>query len=664
MHNTRHILINLVPFFLMALPSIAGAYDLADPSEPWLKAKAGVTIQVPPPFEPLAHDGSKVTMWGRVYELGQLLPAQITNQSQAMFQSSPRLILVVGGVQFDVSGGTPRFGLVREDRIAFSGVSRIGPLQVSCVGWLEFDGVLRVDLTLAAEKPVTVEHVGIEFYFVPEVAKYLHAHTFWGDFDNLAVPNKVGETIQFPWRSMWWLGDDDRGLSVFTENNFDWTPENSSAVEIVRADDAIVLRFNIWSTPVELRDERHLTIGMHATPAKPLPKRWHGRHAGFVSDEAVNIAVKWHGSEKFYGYPEPKDPEAFKKEVEQAHDAGRRVCPYFTPTGISPEAAPCERHREEWLMTGAGGKPRWEGAKVDGVSHGSVSLCPVSSFTEFLTWGVEQMVKAYDIDGIYLDNAGPYPCMNATHGCGRDGKPSYPAFAYRELHKRLYTILQTAKPGHGIVWEHNSRYMVSTNLSFVDIYSDGEQFRNPEVDRHAISIENITPLFRAISFTGSQWGAQPCFLPSMCSGRIWLTSWAIAVTMPYGNVMLPAPGWMDYTLERPLLKARLDFGLGTEEVQWYRPHELPPWLQVNDDLVAGAYVRKKDNHVLLIVSNLGDKAAELNLDTAAIRAQLGSKIRVEDAATGAPSMRANSDNPLQLSVPAGTCRIFYIYPKT
>ena len=185
------------------MPSIAGAYDLADPSEPWLKAKAGVTTQVPPPFEPPVRDGSKGTIWGRVFDFGQLLPAQITNQDREMFQRPPRLILAAGGKQFDMSGGTPTFGLVREDHIAFSGVSRIGPLAVSCVGWVEFDGVLRVNLTLGAEKPATVEHFGIEFYFVSEVTKYLHSHRFWGGFDNLAVPDKVGEAMQFPWRSTW-----------------------------------------------------------------------------------------------------------------------------------------------------------------------------------------------------------------------------------------------------------------------------------------------------------------------------------------------------------------------------------------------------------------------------------------------------------------------------
>ena len=644
--------------FLIAMPSTAQEYDLADPSEPWLEAQAGVTTQVPPPFEPLALDGSRVSMWGREYELGGVLPLQIRNQGKSVFVRPPQIIFTIGGTRHESVAGAPTFGSIREDRIEFSGVTSIGPVRVSNAGWLEFDGVLRADLTLTADQPLTVEAFQLEFSLAPEVARYLHCHTIFGEFENLDVVAEQGATMAFPWRAMWWLGDDDRGLSVFYEDDFDWTPGDSSAVEIVRQADAVVLRFNIWSAPFELTDEVTFTLGMHATPAKPLPSNWHGRHATFYVDESTNVAVRWHGSEKYYGYPEPKNPADFRKDVERLHGLGHRVCPYFTPSATSPESPPVQRHRDEWLMTGADGKPLWEGGEVDNVSHGSVSLCPVSSFADFLTWGVEQMVREYDIDGVYLDNVGPYPCMNAAHGCGRDGKPSYRYFAVRELHKRLYTILQTIKPGRGLVWEHNSRFTVSSNLSFVDIYSDGEQFRNPDFDRHAISIDHITPTFRAMTFTGSQWGAQPSFLPSAASTRIWLTPWLVAITMPYGNVLLPAPGWMDYTHEEPLLEARLEFGLGSEEVEWYRPHELPPWLDVGDHLVGGAYVRERDGHTLLVVSNLGEEPATLKLSEAALEQRFGKDVQIVDASTGASTM-----GKFELAMPAAMCRMFLIHPS-
>jgi len=57
----------------------AFAGDLSDPTEPWTTANAGVTSQVPPPFEPLVVDGDEVSMQrvcvdGPVFEARKVFP--------------------------------------------------------------------------------------------------------------------------------------------------------------------------------------------------------------------------------------------------------------------------------------------------------------------------------------------------------------------------------------------------------------------------------------------------------------------------------------------------------------------------------------------------------------------------------------------------------------
>jgi hypothetical protein len=666
-------LVLLLGFLWATSTQGAQSYDLDDPAEPWSTARVGQTTDVPFPFQPLATDAGQVSMWGRTYELGSILPAQIHNQQAEMFGQDPLFVITTGGKRYELQAGKATVTLDRPDRVEWKGEFSAGDICLNATAWLEYDGVMRIDFTVSAEVPTEVDFLGLEFPLVPEVARFIHYHTAWGRHDNLAAPKEVGDVLEFPWQSTWWLGDHDRGLTVFTENNFDWS-DGPAAVRLERRDDTTVLQLNIWTEPRQLDSPVKFSLGLHATPSKPLPARWQGRYAAFSGGEHLpgSYASVWHKNQKFYSYPQPADPSAYRELIAKKHNQGERVCPYFTPTGTSPDAPAVSRHYDDWIRTQKSGDPLWVADSVDGGSSRSVCLCTASTYPDFMTWGMKQFLENYEVDGLYFDNACPYPCTNHRHGCGRDGKASYPIFANRAFFKRMYTLLRQQRTGsrEPVVWQHNSRYMVSPALSFVDIYSDGEQFR---FDKHSQPLADITPEFRAITFTGMQWGAQPCFLPAMSSAKPWLIQWGMAATMPYGNIMIPAPGWTDLTAQLGLLKTRRKFVRSSDQIRFYRPHEIPEWLKVRIEIeregkrvtgesVTGAYVRPEDNHVLLVVSNLSDQPGALRLHTAALRQQLGKRIEVADALTGAPSARANADAYMKLSIPAHTCRMLHIYP--
>ena len=657
----------------VALSDGTRAYDLGDPAEPWTDAKAGQVTDVPVPFEPLDTDGNRVSMWGRTYDLGTVLPTQINNQGVPVFRRAPRAVITAGGQRYELEENKAVITLARPDRMEWTGELFAGTVRLAAAGWLEYDGVMRVDLTVSAEEPTEVEYLGLEFPLVPEVARFIHYHTVWGRHDNLSAPEKVGDSREFPWQSMWWLGDHDRGLSVFTENNFDWST-GPAAVRIERRDDATVLQLNIWTEPRQLDTPVTFSVGLHATPSKPLPRQWQARYVAFSGGEQLpaSYSTIWHKNQEFYSYPQPADPDAYRENITKKHQQGQRVCPYFTPAGTSPDAPAVRRHYDDWVRTQKNGQPLWTGDSVDGGSSRNVCLCTASTYADFMTWGMAKFLQAYEVDGLYFDNSCPYPCTNSRHDCGRDGKASYPIFANRAFFKRMYTLLRQHRVDsrQPIIWQHNSRYMVSPALSFVDVYSDGEQFR---FDKHSQPLTDITPEFRAMTFTGVQWGAQPCFLPAMSSAKPWLTPWGMATTMPYGNILIPAPGWTDFTAQMGLLKKRQEFIQSSDQVRFYRPHELPEWLQVRVEIerdgkrvtgesVAGAYVRPDDQNLLLVVSNLSDQPGALRLHTAALRQQLGERIEVADALTGAPSLRANADAYLRLSIAAHNCRMLHIYP--
>lgn len=668
-----------IGLILLLRVSPATCYDLSEPTEPWRNAGAGITMKVPPPFEPLRLNDHTVSMWGRRYSLGPSLPLQIENQGVEMFSAAPRVRLIVAGQELQPSSGKLSVSTIRPDRIEFTGQQTHGDVKIRTRSWVEYDGVMRLDLTLAAERETPVDYFSIEFPLSPEVARFCHYHTVRRRHENLALPQAPGAKLEFDWHAMWWIGDHDRGFAVFTEHNFDWT-DAPGAIEIERQDDVAVLRLNIWNdaqNPRLLRAPVQFSIGLHATPSKPQPPRWHARYVTFAGGGerlTGSYTTYWHQSQKFYSYPQPADPEAYRAQLAKFHARRDLVCPYFTSSGTSPDAPNVQRHYDDWLRTRPNGEPLWLAGSVDSGSSRNVSLCPASSYTDFFAWGLGRFLEAYDVDGVYFDNSAPYPCANDRHGCGREGKASTPIFANRAFFKRVYTVVKRSRAGRDgtprLIWQHNSRYMVSSALSFIDVYSDGEQFR---FDRHSQPLTDISPAFRAMTFTGVQWGAQPCFLPSMSSAKPWLTHWGMAITLPYGSILIPSPGWTDFTAQERLLHVRRDFVLSGDRVRFYRPHELPAWLHVGLDIerdgerksgevVTGAYVRSPDRHVLLVVSNLSQKPGALKFNAAALRQNLGGDIEIADALTGAPSRRANADPILRLSIPAGTCRMFHVYP--
>ena len=146
MNTQNRIVVAIV--VLASVSSVVWAYDLDDPVEPWREAKAGITTQVPLPFEPLQIEDRKVTCWGRDYILDGLFPAQITSQDKDMLAAPMRMVLTAGGETVRTELGNAEFGLVREDRIEFAADSDLGPISVAATGWVEYDGVMRVDLAL------------------------------------------------------------------------------------------------------------------------------------------------------------------------------------------------------------------------------------------------------------------------------------------------------------------------------------------------------------------------------------------------------------------------------------------------------------------------------------------------------------------------------------
>lgn len=643
---------------LTAAAPLSAYTDLSDPAEPWLEQPVGISTEVPHPFEPLAVEGDTVSCWDREYSLAAPFPAQITSRGEELLAAPVRVIIEAAGDTHQVAGLPLTVGQARDDRVEFSGAGEAGPVAISAEGWLEYDGLMQIALNASGE--ATVDRLSIEVPVRPDVAMFMHSSRRWGQY----VYERVGEPgwswRPEGWQSLVWLGDHQRGLTFVTERPALWIGPPEQAVQVERTDEAVVLRANLVGEPTQL-GERTWVIGLQATPGKPLPAGWHGRHVGqggLVTPEEARqtrergqtVALMWNSLTKYFSYPEPQDPEAFRDAIQAYHDAGMRVVVYITLSGTGPSPVR-ERHLDQWLMTNADGDPLFGSTEGNEVY---ASTCAASSYADWLVWAVDRAMEDYDLDGVYIDNPGPYYCYNAAHGCGGEHGVRYTYFATRDLHKRLWTVIHGRKPQEGIVWEHNSRTSNSLNLTFVDIYSDGEHFRVKSKGHP----EEITRTLLDITGTGRQWGAQPCFLPSALNLREEYTDWMLCRLLPFGNVMMSVASWMDYSRLVPVLQARRDFGLGEAPVEWFTPEATPDWLPVGpEELLVGAY-RRPDDHVMLVLGNPTDAKLAARMDLRPTQAELGGEVTVTDGLTGAPCPPIGRS--MVLCVPANSFRVVLI----
>ena len=630
--------------------------NLSDPAEPWRDANIGAEPDhVPPPFEPLKLEGQTVSCWGRSIRMTGLFPAALSSAGKEILVAPITVSMhPVQGETVVLNPGEGEFGLVRKDRIEWTGQGQAGPVAWRSACWVEYDGMMQIALTLRADNPVAIAGLQIDIPVTPGFALY-HTHTAWGGFANDEIGAGTGQKLSSPWKPYWWLGDDYRGLTFLTETQAGWRG-NDQAIQFIREDDRLIFRANIWSDRTDFVGEQTFVFGLHPTPAKPLPYTWHGRHVGSVLP-GVTIGTTWLQSTAHFSYPQEDERKLIGKAVEKNRKLGVQTVMYVAPTGQDARTGVFQRNYAEWIIAKADGTVLLQDRNIEGSPYQFDSTCVASSVTDWMAWALDRAMAVYDIDGIFVDNALVLPCHNKLHGCDRDGMPSYPYFGSREWHKRMYTVIRRHKPKNGLVWEHATRYNISPALSFVDIYSDGEQFRDTRSDPYAISLDHITDAFMRIGFTGRQFGAQPAFMASALCGRVGYTDWLLARTLPFGNVLWLHASWYDETRLMPVLRVRHRFGLGSQKVEWFTPvDDRPDWLNVGPvHLLVGAYVRP-DGDVLLTLGNPGDEACSAGISRTSLNKKFPTGFKVYDALADQEYNYHDSG----VMIPANSFRVLWI----
>jgi hypothetical protein len=263
-----------------ALATGEAAFD--KPETPsWLHSQAGISDQVLPPWTPLVVEGSRrkpvVRPWGRAYAFAGLPFPEMIRTRDAAVLAAPMQIRVRADGQPVTLRGTLRVEEETPAQVVLRGTAQGGPLVLTSTVTVDVDGNARVDLRLKATRPTRLEELVVEAPIKKAYATYRYAFPgTWGTAGNAGALPAAGWASAFV--PFVWLGDEDRGLALYTESDEHWRPADPArAVEVVPAGETVVLRFNVVGQPLDLAatdDEPGLayTFGFQATPVKQPDK--------------------------------------------------------------------------------------------------------------------------------------------------------------------------------------------------------------------------------------------------------------------------------------------------------------------------------------------------------------------------------------------------------
>jgi len=484
---------------------------LRKPPTPWLDVKPGREFLdvVLPRFTPLQRDGDRLTCWGRAVRFGRgPFPVAVESRKSDLLRAPIVLRGQIDGRAFVLEAPTKIAG-ADDCRATLAGSQDLGPATARWTGLMEFDGMVRADVTIVPKKKATVEALRLEIPLAKHFVRYIRTakrRDWTGDRFESAFLNYV------------WVGDEDRGLCWFMESDANFSIGPGSPVVVVdrATGDACV---TIVSRPAAFDKPLSYTIGFQATPLKPLPAGWQAWRLAHTGFKHANMVTHGWGASCYTlaGSLVPPDVDRHVKNLAKWHKQGCKIYSY-TCCGCAPDLY------EEWPFFEAEwfcaygstfvGYKRWG----DDAPYSLRSVCVGSSYADFLVGRVENLLRNGWADGLYTDIDHFVGCDNALHDCGysdvfgRTGK-TVPIYRHRDLSKRLYGVCH--KYG-GLYLSHNHNVFIPPYHAFIDGWCPGEQLSVAVMGKHSFYMDGLSlddwraeyysPATGVVTFMLAQWG--------------------------------------------------------------------------------------------------------------------------------------------------------------
>jgi hypothetical protein len=636
--------------------------------------------EVPDPWTPVTvqqvNGEIRVSVWGREYRFAkQPLPSQITTVGVELLAQPMRLLAFgeKGELAWTQSGC--ELWEQTDEQATLLGWQVNDAVIANFVMRVEFDGLMRVDLTLAPlpQPKASLQRLWLEIPLRKERATLFHYWTGrWGSAENSgAIPI---DGMRLPFKPIVWLGWEEGGLTWCAESDRNWqVAEGNRAIEIVPNGNAVVLRVHLLDTPPQ-KLPLSFTFGMQTTPVKPMPKdfhEWRICHGAFYGmekqpvtqgakettlEKAARLGVKtlvfhehWTPVQNYWRTNRETE---LRELIAACHQRGIKLLLYFgyELSTLAPEwSAVADKVLVKTPTGGLAGGYFRQPPQRDYI------VCLNSQWAERLLDGIVSAIERYGFDGVYLDGTiEPFGCANEAHGCGyrtADGKlrETYPIFAVRQFMRQLYEALH---PKGKLINAHQSTYCGTPTLAFVHSYWDGEQFGGGELAGDPLQKLPLAS-FRA-EFMGKNFGV-PCEFLVYERPPDWTVDHALAFTLLHDVRVRPLGFGAMLEKLAAIWAAMSQFGVS--EAEWHPYWRNGEFIQAQPESVkVSGYRRTVNGQVrwLLVVSNLSAKEAV----TAQVRLSEKAMPKVNEATDALTGERLPiTDNTITISLPPMRMRL-------
>jgi hypothetical protein len=649
------------------------------PKTDWLGNGIGAEDKVLPPWTAMQMKGTDISVWGRRYAFGKaMLPTEIVTAGAQVLARPITLTLS--------AGEKPGVWREQEVRPAYSFATRCG-MQAAGVcdmggptsGRLiagpsarfrtdikaEYDGLVLFEVTCQDPDKLPAEAMSLEIPVKAENAIYRHRYAASWIPTSGNVPPGEGVVEKTKWVPFVWLGDNDRGLFWFTEDDSAWANgQAENAIEIVRQGQEIVIRLNLLQKGEKLPANWRFVFGLQATPVKAIPKDWRKwRMSSALGGQAAmtrqNVHIVWpqatnEASLAAFGFPEARDPEKFAAAMKSLHDQKLLAVPYLCLSWVRDNIPEWQFFKQIWAMGSldlsipdAGWKHQFAMVSPNG-----------KGYQDFIMARTKQFVDQYGIDGSYHDQTHPYMSSAVEAGVGymRDGqrRRGTPILGYRELYRRNYALFKSLRKPT-FLQAHMSGKVTIPILGYEDSYLDGEHFREVVKDSY---LDVMTLDSFRCEYMGRQWGIMPFFLPEFRApyiSQVEPTRGMMALLMIHDVNIWPI--WCNAKVVDEAFVALDAFGYVDSEFLPYFDKRPPATTDLQDVYVSG--YKKANGSVLLVVANLGkeDREGEVRVDLGRLGMKTGTAVSWPDKAA-----LAMAEGCVRLAVPRLGYRMVVVRP--
>jgi hypothetical protein len=315
------------------------------------------------------------------------------------------------------------------------------------------------------------------------------------------------------WLAYLWLGDAERGLCWWADSAEGWTlprDRQTPVVEILRKGDTVEAIFHILSRPAPVlwkdATPRRLVFAFEATPMKPRPA-W-ARDIG-LCDPAVTGQkgprfnwIGWSGW-AFVGQEKDNDPasgrytfayrrpinaaaeEALRRSTAAVEAGGRHTLIYTDMRCVALVGDIEKAYAWEWNV---GPNDHRKATITAAPQNHTLQVNATASRADYDLWCFQRLMDA-GVRYFYFDELQNEGQINPLAGLGyrdEDGRwmPTMRLFAYRELWKRLYTLMQERGQREPIIVMHNTSTTYAGPMAFCTTTWDFEECNTDPNARH------------------------------------------------------------------------------------------------------------------------------------------------------------------------------------